>query len=364
MREHITGYLAGTLPPKQRDRVEAHLRECTACAEEVALLRRAKALFPALPPKPLPADFTARVMSRVAVLPQQEATALPHPTLWWRPFVLPAGALAAAAIMLVILHLAPMHEQQQMAQKPTTPTNPPVTVTQPKSESHQSSVHKPETPNVRIPVPSVHPAHRRQIITPEKSTVRKEQPTQNPQSVHVKETPVLIAAVPDGGNSQKSNTTDPSQLPDVERTVPKTETANRQSHVFGQMPHVYRSHGSFCQTAGIHPNNSPSSSHFGQPSIHHVQSDNNNSSSGEHHAKLPSTFTITPSADTNGRIVPDAIQSVKSGSDIKFTAIAKLGYTVDTWKVDGADMHVNDTSFTLRDITLDHSVSVTFKSVQ
>jgi len=44
-----------------------------------------------------------------------------------------------------------------------------------------------------------------------------------------------------------------------------------------------------------------------------------------------------------------------------FTAAANTGYTVDKWKVDGADVQTGGTTYTLSAITATHTVSVNFK---
>ena len=79
--------------------------------------------------------------------------------------------------------------------------------------------------------------------------------------------------------------------------------------------------------------------------------------------KLPTTnqtFTITPTAGANGAISPNTAQSVSSGGSQTFTATANTGYTVNSWSVDGSVAQSGGTTFTLYDITANHSVTVTF----
>jgi len=72
--------LDGQLGPPDTTRLEEHLRSCTNCAAQWAALREADTLIrvSARRPVPPPADFTARVMLRVAVTP------VARPGLWER----------------------------------------------------------------------------------------------------------------------------------------------------------------------------------------------------------------------------------------------------------------------------------------
>ncbi len=49
-----TEYLEGALPPPQRERLEAHLRECDGCEAHLAQLRSAIEVAGTLPPERLP----------------------------------------------------------------------------------------------------------------------------------------------------------------------------------------------------------------------------------------------------------------------------------------------------------------------
>ena len=72
--------LDGLLGPPDADRLEEHLRSCTNCAAQWAALREADTLLRAGARRPVvpPADFTLRVMQRVAVTP------VARPGLWER----------------------------------------------------------------------------------------------------------------------------------------------------------------------------------------------------------------------------------------------------------------------------------------
>jgi len=75
------------------------------------------------------------------------------------------------------------------------------------------------------------------------------------------------------------------------------------------------------------------------------------------------TFTVTPSAGTNGRIAPRTAQQVAANGSVTFTATPKNGFQVDGWYLDGSTTaaQTGGTSYTLTNVTAAHSVQVTFK---
>ena len=75
------------------------------------------------------------------------------------------------------------------------------------------------------------------------------------------------------------------------------------------------------------------------------------------------TYTVTPSAGVNGKISPTTAQTVASGGSLTFTATANTNYTVDTWFVDSVAAQTGGTSFTLANITANHTLNVTFRGV-
>ena len=74
------------------------------------------------------------------------------------------------------------------------------------------------------------------------------------------------------------------------------------------------------------------------------------------------TFTVTPSAGTNGTISPNTPQTVKSGGSVTFTATPSAGYLITTWSVDAVVVQTGGTTFTLSNITANHTVLVSFIS--
>jgi len=75
------------------------------------------------------------------------------------------------------------------------------------------------------------------------------------------------------------------------------------------------------------------------------------------------TFTITPTAGPNGTIAPNTPQSVASGGSATFTAAANAGYTVDCWTLDSATVQTGGTAYTVKNVTANHAVKVTFKAL-
>ena len=80
-------------------------------------------------------------------------------------------------------------------------------------------------------------------------------------------------------------------------------------------------------------------------------------------AFTPSTDTVTPTAGANGTISPSSVQTVSSGKSLTFTATPNTGFTVNSWSVDGTGVQTGGTSFTLADITANHTVLVTFSPI-
>ena len=71
-------------------------------------------------------------------------------------------------------------------------------------------------------------------------------------------------------------------------------------------------------------------------------------------------YTITPKAGFNGTISPKSVQTVNSGGSVTFTATPNAGYAVNTWSVDGTVVQTGGATYTLSNITANHTVLVTF----
>lgn len=94
--ELLSPYLDEQVAPGERERVEAHLGECSACRAHLESLRHAVALVRGVDPVPAPAGFQEAVRSRLsAVPPARRGPILPGISLSWK------AAVAAAAVVLV-----------------------------------------------------------------------------------------------------------------------------------------------------------------------------------------------------------------------------------------------------------------------
>ena len=75
------------------------------------------------------------------------------------------------------------------------------------------------------------------------------------------------------------------------------------------------------------------------------------------------TYTVTPSAGANGSISPNTAQTVNYNGSVGFTGTPNTGYTVDQWLLDGTAVQTGGTSYTLNNVTANHTVQVTFKLI-
>jgi hypothetical protein len=73
------------------------------------------------------------------------------------------------------------------------------------------------------------------------------------------------------------------------------------------------------------------------------------------------TFTITPSAGSNGSISPSTVQTIKSGGSATFKATPASGYKVNQWTLDGKTVQTGGSSYTLSNVKASHTIKVTFK---
>jgi hypothetical protein len=94
VEESLSAYLDGELTHAEKSRVEQHLQECQACAQNLATLRQTVSLLRELPEKRAPRSFAIRP----ATVKAQRAAA---PPAWG--YGLLKGATALAALLLVLL---------------------------------------------------------------------------------------------------------------------------------------------------------------------------------------------------------------------------------------------------------------------
>ncbi|MDQ6860995.1 MAG: dockerin type I domain-containing protein [Verrucomicrobiota bacterium] len=73
------------------------------------------------------------------------------------------------------------------------------------------------------------------------------------------------------------------------------------------------------------------------------------------------TYTVSPSAGSNGSIAPSAAQTVGYNGSRLFTATPTAGYIVNQWLIDGTAVQTGGTSYNVANVTANHTVQVTFK---
>jgi Putative zinc-finger len=124
-QEFFSDYIGGTLERPMMVAVEAHLKECGACADDVAALRQTWAALDALPMVEPPADFAWRVATRLQHerLERREKQRL-RSGFWpsWVRALTPAHAvgLTAIAALLAVGLMYPL--QMNTAHVPFGPT--------------------------------------------------------------------------------------------------------------------------------------------------------------------------------------------------------------------------------------------------
>jgi hypothetical protein len=72
------------------------------------------------------------------------------------------------------------------------------------------------------------------------------------------------------------------------------------------------------------------------------------------------TYTLTPSSGANGSIAPSIPVSVNSGASQGFIATPNANYAVNQWLVDGTVAQTGGATFTVSNVTANHTINVTF----
>jgi hypothetical protein len=135
--EFYTAYLEGSLPPAVQVNVEAHLRECSQCAQELTELSRLIEALHTLPPVEAPVDLVAQVRSRLPSAP---------PRAWWRWQPAMAYGIVVASLAIAFWlgqALAPGSREgtgSRMAAHPSPP--PPLPSALPTAPSVETGAHQ------------------------------------------------------------------------------------------------------------------------------------------------------------------------------------------------------------------------------
>jgi len=114
VESRLGDYVDGALPAGERREVEAHLRECGACATVAGDLARVRQLAGSLDRLPLPPTAWARIADRAGVARAGQDAARRHWYAAWVP-------LAAAACLVLAVALVVMFRQQPARQAASAP---------------------------------------------------------------------------------------------------------------------------------------------------------------------------------------------------------------------------------------------------
>ena len=77
-------------------------------------------------------------------------------------------------------------------------------------------------------------------------------------------------------------------------------------------------------------------------------------------ATSTNTYIVSASSGSNGSITPSGDVSVKSGDSVVFTGIPDSSYAVNLWIIDGVNARIGGNTYTLSNVTSNHTVQVTF----
>lgn len=84
------------------------------------------------------------------------------------------------------------------------------------------------------------------------------------------------------------------------------------------------------------------------------------SSAIEFKAVVP-VYTITSSADKNGRISPEGSIEIQEGENAEFTFLPNKNYRVAKVLVDGKSVSVKNNKYTMKNVKADHTITVSFE---
>ena len=96
-RELLEEYFEGTLPPRRREEVSAHVSVCAGCAEELAQIEKVATALAAAPPVEPSVEVLRAIARRAATLPAPGARRV-LVSGWRRVAVLGAACVAVLAV--------------------------------------------------------------------------------------------------------------------------------------------------------------------------------------------------------------------------------------------------------------------------
>lgn len=126
LTEHLADYLEGDLALDKRALVDAHLDSCETCAQEVREMQQTIRLLRALPQPEVPPMITANVMRRIRAGETQpsflERIQRMFGGVLEPSFVLPASAVAVAALVVVVIQGGGPLSRSLVAEERAEPT--------------------------------------------------------------------------------------------------------------------------------------------------------------------------------------------------------------------------------------------------
>jgi len=124
IREHLSEYLDGVLPPETKTRLDDHLSECAGCRKELESLKAVVRELNSLQPVDPPEDFLEQIHGKVSGRPWYERVIrlLFLPMKFKVPIQI-AGALTAALLLFSILTL--QHHETDRLLRPLLAPGPP-----------------------------------------------------------------------------------------------------------------------------------------------------------------------------------------------------------------------------------------------
>jgi anti-sigma factor RsiW len=138
IRQRLGAFQDGELGPAARAKTSAHLTRCTACAGELAGLRRLRAALAVPAPEPGEAVWDAfwpQVRARLAAASEEPAARRAGWLPTGRPWQLAFGSTLAAVALGILAVLAPWQPApERPGQRPAAPGQTPVASTVPAPE--------------------------------------------------------------------------------------------------------------------------------------------------------------------------------------------------------------------------------------
>lgn len=239
--ENIDKYLDHDLPETDMAQMEAHLRHCEACAQELRFAESIRQSLNNLPPITVPEDFKAKLYEKIE---QEKQAPVKKPFyLTWKPYSALAACLLLFALVKVNIWdetdtlIAPTPEpsaaveiiKQQHAQDNYADTDAQDVQPTPKAEDVQSAVKGKDTripQNTKKPVPAVHnkSTESEQNTSKPKNNTAVQTPNTQPQTKPENPVPTQTPVADKKEERELPNTSDNDK-----KAVPPTEKSQQEN---------------------------------------------------------------------------------------------------------------------------------------